>query len=415
MHVQKDSQGSGPAAIHKNLRCIVYALGPGDVAGHFRLCQEGKQPPFQMCNAFSEQFFEACRDRYRLVLISSHERRDVFMLGPHRMENLPRSPLYARSGLGHHLDMFFYGLGIVFRALRNRASAVIVDSGTTHWFLLALLWLFRIPVIAVFHNTLWPAGFPPQGRAARLLLSLNGWFFRRIAAASACVSPECMRQVQTAAGQTHGPVYQYRAQYRTGFLSTVPPPDHASTPFRILFLGRIQDFKGVFLLLDAAEQLEREFPGRFVWKIVGSGPAEAQLTRQIQERGLQSIVQMPGPLANAAEALATLTWAHLVTVPTTSAFFEGLAMTAAEAALSGRPALVSSVVPAAEVLGAAALRFETDNLDAFTDALRLLAFDATAYAHAQQATAAASSQFYDRSRSLGAVLEQALAALFTPS
>jgi hypothetical protein len=52
---------------------------------------------------------------------------------------------------------------------------------------------------------------------------------------------------------------------------------------------------------------------------------------------------------------------------------------------------------------------------AFAGVLRSLAFDDGAYAQAQQATAAAASRFYDRSLSLGAVLERIRSALFPSS
>lgn len=390
---------------------ILYAVGPGDAAGYFRMRRDGVPAPFMMSMAFSEQFFEACATGRQLSLISSHERREDLRIGAHRIENLPRSPLYFEGGVRHHLGVLLYGLGIVARALGRRASVVIADSGTSHWVVFALLRLFRIRVIAVFHNTLWPAGFPPTRRVERILRATDGWFFRHIADACVCVSPECERQIRSLAPRPCGPIYQCRAQYREGFLSQIPPPEHTSEPFRVLYLGRMEAFKGIDLILEAAERLEREFPGRFAWKLVGTGPAVQAFTEKIRQANLEKIVELPGSLPSQQAAEETLAWSHLVVVPTTSAFAEGLAMTAAEAVLAGRPALVSSVVPAAEVLGDAAIVFETGNLDAFVGALRRLAFDQAAYAAAQRATAAARAQFFDRSLSLGTVLEQAITAL----
>jgi glycosyltransferase involved in cell wall biosynthesis len=303
-------------------------------------------------------------------------------------------------------------LTVVAHALRHRANVVIADSGTAHWFVFSLLALFRVPVIAVMHNALWPLGFPPVRKSDRFFRRLNGWFFRHFAAATVCISPECERQVRAVAGMPKGPVDQCLPQYRRTFMTCVPaPPDPASRPFRVLFLGRVEDFKGVFLILSMAERLKAEMPGQFLWKIVGSGQASEALIRQTRERNLDHIVEIPGSLPDEETALATLGWAHAMVVPTTSHFPEGLAMTAAEAILAGRPVVVSSVVPAYEILGPAAIRVETDNPDAFVAALRRLALDPEYYRRCQRATANVQAQFYDRSKGLGAVLGRAISAL----
>ena len=392
---------------------ILYAAGPGDVVGQYRDLLQGKQPPFQIAMSFSHQFLDACDASGAVVhLISWHTRRDALPLGRHRVENRPKSALYFAGGLRHHLGVLSYGLTMVAQAVRNRATVVIADSGTTHWIVLSILSLFRIQVIAVLHNALWPAGLPSMRRSDQFIFALDGWFFRHVAAATVCVSPECERQVRALAGTPKGPVYQCRAQYREEFLSRVPPvSDHSARPFRVLFMGRIEEFKGVFLILSAAERLQKELPGQFIWKIVGSGTASEAVASQIRTRNLGGIVELPGSLLNEEKALETLGWAHVMVVPTTSRFVEGLAMTAAESVLAGRPVVVSSVVPAWEVLGRAAIKIEADSADSLADAIRRLALDAGVYNECQRATAASQFQFYDRSQGLGVVLQRAIAAL----
>jgi glycosyltransferase involved in cell wall biosynthesis len=97
--------------------------------------------------------------------------------------------------------------------------------------------------------------------------------------------------------------------------------------------------------------------------------------------------------------------------PTTAQFIEGLAMTAAESVLAGRPVVISSVVPAWEVLGRAAIKAETGSVDSFVEAFCKLALDPEFYEECQRATASAQVQFYDRRQGLGAVLQRAIAAL----
>lgn len=390
---------------------IMYALGPGDVVGLYRDLLEGKTPSVQMQMDFSTQFLDWCDETgVEAHLISSHSRRDRLQVGRHKLENLPRPSLYFRGGAKHHLGLLLYGLAIVSRAVRERASLVIADSGTTHWIVLSLLGLAGIPVIAVMHNSLWPMGYPPQRRIDRLLLWLDGVFFRRTAGATACVSPECARQVRTVARTPRGPVLQFRPQVREGLLAHVsPPPPHAVPPFRVLFLGRIEEYKGIFMILSMAERLEMEFPGRFAWKIVGGGGALDALRKQAAERKLTQ-VEITGRLPN-EPTMEALGWAHVMVVPTTSGFCEGLAMTAGEAILVGRPVVVSTVVPAWEILGGAAIVAQAEDLDSFLDVFRRLLEDAAFYEQCQRETASAQLQFYDRSQGLGPVLGRAIASL----
>jgi glycosyltransferase involved in cell wall biosynthesis len=389
---------------------ILYALGPGDVVGMYRDLMEGKERGFQIGMAFSKQFLEWCDEAgAEAHLVSWHERRDSLQDGRYRLENLPRHPLYYQGGVKHHIGNMLYGLTILRMAVRERPDVLIVDSGTTHWIVLGLLAAFRIPVIAVTHNSLWPMGFPPKRRLDRILRKLDGFYFRHFAAATVCVSPECARQVRTVAGTTHGPVYNCLAQYRRGFLGRVPaPPAHSSRPFRTLFLGRIEENKGVFLIVAMAERLQAEMPGQFAWRIVGAGSATAELERQIAEKKLGGVVQVEGRIPDEEVALQTFGWAHAMIVPTTSDFCEALPMVAAESVLAGRPVVVSSVVPAWEILGDAAIKAETDDVESFVSAMRRLATDAAYYEHCRQATLGVQEQFYDAANGLGNVLGVAI-------
>jgi glycogen(starch) synthase len=409
IEARKDQRGSP----QKPLRRILYALGPGDVVGLHRDLLEGREPAFQPGMTHSQQFLDCCDESDAdAQLVSWHARQDCIHVGRYRIENRPKPAWYFSGGLKHHIGAVAYGVALVARAIRYRATIMIVDTGTSHWMVFSLLAILRIPIIAVMHNALWPMGIPPTRLITRFFLELDGLFFRHLAAATVCVSPECERQVRKVAGSPKGPIYQSRAQYRENFLSRVKPvPRLPFRPFHILFMGRIEEPKGVFLILSMAACLEKEMPGRFTWKIVGSGSASEALQRQMQERKLGKLVEIPGRLQSEQEALETLGWAHAMVVPTTSQFSEGLPMVAIEAVLAGRPVVVSAATRAWDVLGNAAIRAETESVDSFAEAFRRLASDPDYYESCQHATLAAQAQFYDRSKGLGAVLGRAISDL----
>lgn len=412
---------------------VLYALGPGDVVQFYRDLTAGLRPSFQMSMAFSKQFFdwadqavrdqakheqagfsEVGRDQGSVVVhgISSHSRADRFQAGAHCVENRPKLQIGNGRGWRFYLGQLWYGLRVVGWAVAERPDVVIADSGTTEWIVLGLLGLFRIPAIAVLHNTLWPMGHPPQRRLGRVLRRLDGFFFRHIAAATVGVSPECVRQVRDIAGTPKGPLLECRAQFRTGFLDRIAPVAEASrTPFHVLFLGRLETIKGVWLMLDLAQQLEAEHPGAFRWRMVGYGSEFEPLRQSIMAAGLDGVVQVESSLPSEEAALQTMSWAHAMIVPTMPDFCEGLAMTAAECALAGRPVVVSSVVPAWEVLGDAALKAEAASVTSFAAAFKRLAFEPGCYEACQRATDSVRGQFYDRSRGLGNVLGCAVLGL----
>lgn len=408
MEEQPASSTSSPAPPRR----IFYAVGPGDAAGYFRNRRDGISPPFHTPIAFSLQFFERfAAEGHLLYLLSSHARAERLTLGQHTIENLPRPGLYFCKGIRHHLGLFAYGMRILGRALRFRAQLVFIDSGTTHWIVLALFSLFRIPVIAVLHNALWAAGHRPSRGLHKLIHRTDGWFFRFFAAATVAVSPEIRRQILAVAGRPRGAQLVFTPLYRRDVFARVAPPPHNQRPFNILCLGRVEFYKGVFDLLALAEVLDRESPGGYNWRIVGEGSDFAALEAEVQRRNLGHLVQVEHNLRNQAAAVATFSWAHVNIVPTRHEFREGLAMTAVEGVLAGRPVVLTDVVPAWEVLPGAVLKVPADNLEELTGAVRRLATDAELYQRLRAATTALQPTFYDPRQGLGACLMQAMQSL----
>ena len=387
---------------------IFYAAGPGDIIaahGHWR---RGEHDPSEVALTFSGQVEDFCRARGAAAwLVSSHPRRETVRDGDFVLEHRPR-PLAERGGLLHHLGQLAYGFSLWRSARRFRADVAIVDSGSTHPFLLTLFALAGTDVVPVLHNTLWPRGFPPRRALPRLVLWLDSFFWRWVPLATLCVSPECARQVETLTGGRSRPLHPVRAQFRSEYFASIPPPPpHATRPFRMLFIGRVNRSKGVFDLLEMAARLEAERPGEVHFEVCGTGPDLAELGKRRSAERLERAVTLHG--WTSLEALRDVyARCHAAIVPTRSSFIEGLAMTAAEAALAGRPVITSQVVPALELLRPACIEAVTDDISSYVAAIDRLLDDAALYARLRAACPQVTAPFTDRSLGLAAALARVI-------
>jgi len=317
-----------------------------------------------------------------------------------RVENRPKPP--GGRGLAYHAAEVRYGLSLVRSALAWRADALLVDSGTTHWWLLALLRPAGLPIVPVLHNSLWPEGYPPRRLARRLLLALDRLFWRHSARTVLHVSPACERQVRSLCGARPPRFIHFRAQFDGAQFRAAPPA--AGARLRVVFAGRIERDKGVFDVVRAARLLERSHPGRVQFRFCGEGSRLGELREAVRRAGLDSSVAVLGRLDRPA-LLNEYAAAHLAIVPTRSEFAEGYATVCAEAVLCGRPVLTCPVVPAAEELDAAVLLARPDDPASYARQIAALLDDPARYARLCAACAALRERLLDPRASFLCALE----------
>jgi len=114
-------------------------------------------------------------------------------------------------------------------------------------------------------------------------------------------------------------------------------PAHACEPGRMLFLGRLEEAKGVFDLLDACALLAPRYPGlRLV--LGGEGDVE-RVRRRAAGLGLAGQVELPGWIGP-AERAAELARAAVFCLPSHA---EGLPMAVLEAMAAGRAVVATRV------------------------------------------------------------------------
>ena len=177
-----------------------------------------------------------------------------------------------------------------------------------------------------------------------------------------------------------------------------------------MYSGRIDRAKGVFDILEIARQIETHVPGRVRWEVCGAGPDLDDLRRQQTEMGLSDVVTIRG-WTSPADLRDVHARSHISIVPTRSNFNEGLAMSAAEAILAGRPVITNPVVPALEILNPACIRARTNDIDSYAAAILKLIDSPSQYRALCDACPPLKEQFYDRQQGLTAVLKRAVESL----
>jgi glycogen synthase len=390
------------------IKRVFHCTGPGNIIGSYEYWKRNEHDPSEVSVTFSSQVQDFCRDiGAEAYFVSLHAKRAVLKDGVFTLEHRPKR---AYQGARYHLGEVLYGLGLLATALRFRAQVALIDSGSTHYFVLTLFRLCGIRVVPILHNTLWPSGFPPTKRIPRFVQWLDTLAFWRWApTAVLAVSPECERQVDALRGKKRYPIFQIRAQFDPGHFKRIPPPPpHGQRPFRVIFVGRMIRHKGIFDILQIAREIEDSNPGIVRWELCGRGPDFESLSARHRELRLQDVVVLRG-WTSPEDQIAVYARSHASIVPTRGSFTEGLAMTAAEAILAGRPLVTNPVVPALEVLRGACMPARTNDADSHRVAVVSLATDAALYERLRAACAGYQRQFYDYEAGLIGGLKRALA------
>lgn len=394
---------------------LFYACGGNaDLISSYRHWKDGIHDPHEVSITFSGQTLDYCRDAGAVIYMLSPRDGDEIYQDDGMVIEHKAKPTFAflGSALSYHLGEVIYGFMMLWRALRFRADVALVDSGATHYFMLFLFRLFGIKVVSILHNTLWPSGFPPKKWPDRVIKWCDKWFFRYGANAITGVSKECEIQLVQLCGQSVAKKYMpFRAQFNKAYFDLIaPPPEHEQRPFKTLFIGRVAEFKGVFDILKMADCLKQKHPGQFEWVICGTGPALVDLQAKATELGLNDVVTIPGWVA-LEELIEHYRDCHISIIPTTDGFNEGLAMTAAESVLSGRPFIASGVVPAAGEMPTACYQATTNDIDSFVDGIEKMAFDKAFYNTMKAACSEEGKQFLNRELGLTATLHRLIPTL----
>ena len=257
--------------------------------------------------------------------------------------------------------------------------------------------------------------FSGPSRAQSLLLALTRSFFLHGCGPVLVVSEEVGDQVvELTGGRKDGDdIFVFRPTYAPDAFA---PADGEEGPassdggFRVLFVGRVERDKGVFLLLDVAERFAAEGRHDITFDICGTGTALPAARARVDAAGLGASVTLHGH-CDRATVQARYAACDVVVVPTTTDFVEGFNKVVAEAVLAGKPVVTSEVCPALRTVEGAVVAVAPDHPGPYGDAILALRDDEALYRSKQQAGIALRDQFQDPERSWGHHFEAALTRL----
>lgn len=393
---------------------IAYFAGPID-ADHVRRCFEaGVDDETYYGTRYLTQFYEVCRR----VGADAHVVAPTTVRRRSTRDDIEywRVPLAGRSGILYHLGQVVHLARFAARSVAIGADIVVVVPSPPYWFVLGLLRLFGIAVVPSAHRVLWPRFGRPTA-AQTLFLRLTSLFLARGCGPVLVVSDDVADQIRELTGgrKPAGDLLEFRPTYDPEHF---PDADHGADPpartpgevLRVLFVGRIERDKGVFLLLDVAERFAATSRHDIVFDICGSGSAADEVRRRIDDAGLAPTVRFHGYCDRAAVA-ARYQACDVVVVPTTTDFVEGFNKVVAEAVLWLRPVVTSAVCPALHAVEDAAVVVPPDRPGPYADALLRLADEPGLLAASQAACGEVRQQFFDDERSWGHHFEVALGRL----
>lgn len=388
-------------------RVAYFCGGEANILSAHRNWRKGIHDPTEVSVTFSSQIEASCAEAgCPLYMVSPYREACLENDGIITIEHRPKR---RASGVRFHFEELRYALGLLSTARRFQATIVLVDSGTAHLFLFSMFRAFGILIVPILHNTLWPAGFYPTRWSERIILAINRLiFWPKVPHLLISVSPECEAQVRRLVPRLQYPAIQIRAQFQSKYFRDIKAAEFPTkSPFRVLFVGRVIRAKGVFDILDMAERANKIMPGRIQWVLCGRGSDLAELQQEHLSRGLGDSVELLG-WVSLERLKAIYNGVHAGIVPTRSGFAEGLAMTAVETVLAGRPLISNPIVPATELLKSATLLARSNDAGSHADAVMKLSEDPRLYQQLVEACTTLGSDFFNPARGLGSAVDRVL-------
>jgi len=378
---------------------VAYVPGPGDVVGTFDHWRQGRHDPRVPVITYSGMFYSLTHALGAEALVITASETPPFPLDS-RVTFRHVARRRGMRGLRYHLSEAAYARTVA-RVLNDwQPDITVVGSDAPP----GLFRHLHSSTILSAHNTFWPMGQRPGGIRARVSLAPRAYSLRHVSTAI-CTSAECARQIVALGGDK--PTFVQVPQVLSAEFPKVcvQPP---TLPRRITYVGRMEANKGIFDLLRVFESLSAEFVGLYL-TFAGNGSDHQRLAEAVTRSSCADQIGLSGRI-DSRGIHALLENTDLLVCPTRSSFNEGLAMVVVEAAIHGRPSVISSVVPAIDLFPSGSLAFPADDTAALEQALRDLLTHPEKVQRLSACVLDERQKCLDRSRSWGSQLYRAMLA-----
>jgi glycogen(starch) synthase len=376
---------------------ISFISGPGDVGGtynHWLNCEHDPRVPVI---TYSAMLYEVVAELGCKLQILTENNVDIHPGTENFLFRYVEKPVplagfvnYLRSEINYtkHLKQFID---------KFQPHILILSTDVSHY-VLPMLADDKRQIILTAHNTYWPMNHENKGfkeKIKKLIMKRNLKFIDD----AVCTSHECARQIASLTNNRVKGLVEYPN------LVGKYEKSKSNTARKLLYLGRIEDSKGIFMLLDAFKCLTKKY-SNISLVFAGSGSMDAVLKKCILSSGLDN-ASFVGRLGSndVHKAIAN---SDLLICPTTSDFNEGLALVPFEAAAHGVPSLLSSVVPAIDLMDKGCAVFAADSKEALQEALERLISDDKAYKDLSIEVEKVIPKLYRRDLNWGAILSEVL-------
>ena len=384
---------------------ILYLSGPVDGINAYNTWRAGRELAYFGASHLTD-FFELCTDLdatgYVITTLNSE-------YGCHRVENfiIENRPQPSQfKGIYYHIANAFWLIRMLPAIFRFHPQVLVITAAQNYWFLLAVLKVRKITIIPAITCTLWPK-FAPLRTPWKIVLYLNGLFFRHCVDAVTVMSEDIAAQVRRLLDQKTLLIATFLPTYPRSQFSSFRDANFDDRPFRIFFAGRIEANKGIYDLVQIAMIINQQMPRQCYFDICGDGSELDLLRQRIKDSNMSAVMTCHG-FCNREKLSSLLQASHVVIVPTTTKFEEGFNMVCAEAILAGRPVITSAVCPALAYVKSAAIEVPPDDIAAYCKAIMKLANDRALYEQKTMACRGLQEQFYDEDNCWGAKLREVL-------
>lgn len=390
---------------------ILYWAGPAEIY-HLYTCwsQQQADPSYFGCS-YLEQFFGVCQaHNYKFHLISTLSKPQQFYHQDDHIFEFRSNLSRGKTGLRFHLLEVFNILGIAATAVQGRFDLLVISQGRPYWFLLLPLRLLGLKIIPSIHCVLWRKFGKRKKNIYYYLYGLTRYFFRWGCSGIMAVSQDIANQIRVLTRNPNQDIRVFIPNYPPDLFGQFARADWAKRPLRVIFVGRIETNKGVYLIPALAQRLCAEEQRQIHFDVCGDGSQLEMLRQTIESQNLNPWVTVHGYCD--LQTLSRLySESHVVFVPTQSDFIEGFNKVVAEGVLANRPVVASRVCPAVDMLEEAVIAIDPDDLEGYYEAIVRLYEDEAFYRQKQQACVGLQQLFYDLDRGWGKTFQTLLQEL----